>query len=241
MSNAEPRNRFTRRGFIIAAVGVGVIVIAAIIVLVAMLTRSPEPDPSPTPPASVTPSATPSADPADASVCGLRGYEEESSLTGAPDTEWELVGTVAAPTDPDSAGPGVIDDDGFRSCYAHTAEGALFAAINFVALGTDGTLRERLQELVAPGPGRDAIASQPSGESSSSRAQVAGFKIAAYNGQDATVDLALNYSTGTLVSLPMRLMWVDGDWKLILTDSGQLPLAPAEISNLGGYIPWSGA
>jgi hypothetical protein len=56
-----------------------------------------------------------------------------------------------------------------------------------------------------------------------------------------TVDLALNYSTGDLVSVPLKLVWAEGDWKVEMTDEGKLPLAPGEIASLGGYIPWSGA
>ena len=39
MTNTEPRSPFTRRGFIAAAIVVGIIVLAAIIVLVTTLTR----------------------------------------------------------------------------------------------------------------------------------------------------------------------------------------------------------
>lgn len=239
MSNAESRNPFTRRGFIIAAVGVGVVVLAAIVVLIAMLTRTPDPAPTPTAPGTPTPTET--ADPADASVCGLPGFEEESSLTSVPDTEWELVGTVAAPTDPDGAGPGVIDDDGFRSCYAHTAEGALYAAINYVAMTSDANLRGRMAEAAAPGPGRDAAASNNEQSSATNlRAQVAGFDVE-YAEDRATVDVVYNLATGQLVSLPLQLEWAEGDWKIVVTDVGQIPLEPAQIPNLGGYIPWSGA
>lgn len=235
--NTQPANPFTSRGFIAAAIVVGVILLAGVIVLVSALT-APKDDPVPTPTASSGPVA--SGD--DRSTCGLEGFETESSLTAAPETDWELVGTVAAPTDEDGAGPGVIESDGFRSCYAHTAEGALYAAVNFVALGTDGTLRDRLTDLVAEGPGKDAIAnSEGTGDPSNSRAQVAGFKVSTYTDEAATIDLALNYNTGQLVSVPLKLIWEGGDWKLVLTDEGELPLSPSELQSLGGYIPWAGA
>jgi hypothetical protein len=235
--NAQPNSPFTSRGFITAAIIVGVIVLAAVIVLVTTLTSPHDPIAQPT----STPSS-PVASGTDKSVCGLPGFETQSSLTDAPKTKWELVGTVAAPTDPKGAGPGKVESDGFRSCFAHTATGALYAAVNFLALGTDGTLRPRLTELVANGPGKDAIAnSNAAGSSSSARAQVAGFKIDTYDSKSATVDLVLNYSTGSLVSLPVKLVWEDGDWKLVLTDTGELPLKPAQLQSLGGYIPWAGA
>jgi hypothetical protein len=239
--STEPKSPFAKRGFLFAAIGVGAIGLAAVVAITAAIVGGGG-DPAPTP--APTPSA-PTVSAEDMSVCGLAGFEAESSLATAPDTSWELVGTVAAPTDPKGAGPGVLEDDGFRSCYAHTAEGALYFAVNYIAIGTDATIRNRLPELVEPGPGRDALiaAGEASAgdETSSQRAQVAGFKVAAYSGSAATIDLALNYSDGRLISAPIKLVWADGDWKLVLTEAGQLPLAPGALENLGGYIPWAGA
>jgi hypothetical protein len=242
MTNAEPTSPFRRRGFIAAAAVVSIIVLAAIIVLVMSFNRGDD-EPTGAPTTSTTPTPTTSASPdaADQSVCGLEGFEEDNRLTAPPVVEWELVGTVAAPADPE-VGPGEVDPDGFRSCFAHTAEGALFAAANFVASGTDASIGPRLIELVAPGPGRDALANAPTGgDPSGFRAQIAGYSIADYDNTAATVDLALNYSTGDLVSLPLKLVWSEGDWKLQMTPEGELPLSPSPLTNLGGYTPWSGA
>lgn len=240
MSAADSRSPFRSRGFILAAIVVGAIALAAIVVLVTSLLGGGNDNADPTP----APTTSPTADAGDSdpSVCGLEGFEETSSLTAAPDNDWELVGTMAAPTDPTGAGPGEVDSAGFRSCFAHTAEGALYAAVNFVATGTDATIGPRLIELVAPGPGRDALEGQPSGGSASNlRAQIAGYKVSAYSTETATIDLALNYSSGELVSVPLKLVWAEGDWKVEMTATGELPLAPAQLQNLGGYTPWSGA
>lgn len=238
MSDQE-RSPFARRGFIAAAIVVGAVALAAVVAIVAGIIGggdSPAPDPS-TPPSASGPSG------ADASVCGLPGFEAESSLTSAPSTTWELVGTMAAPTDADGSGPGAIESDGFRSCYAHTAEGALYAAANVLALGTDASLRPRTPELVAEGAGKSALEELGGigGSSDGVRAQVAGFKVGAYSTASATIDLALNFSDGRLVSYPVKLTWEDGDWKIVVTDSGGSPLESALLQSLGGYIPWSGA
>lgn len=47
-----------------------------------------------------------------ASMCGLKGHETSGTLTKAPQAEWVLVGTTAAPR-VEGAGPGMIEDDGF--------------------------------------------------------------------------------------------------------------------------------
>jgi len=232
------RSRSRQRVVAGAVILLVAVVLAAVVVLVTTLGRDDsDPSASPTAP----PSVAPTSDSADASVCGLDGYEETDTLDQAPENDWELVGTVAAPTDPDGAGPGVVEG-GVRSCFAHTAEGALFMAVNFAAMGTDASLRDRLPYLVVPGPGRDALLVAGSEESSSTfRAQVAGFKIASYTADEATIDLAVQYSSGDLVSVPMKLTWVEGDWKVQMTEEGRLPLSPAPLTTLGSYIPWSGA
>lgn len=240
MTDEEPRSSsiFAGRGFVAATIVVGALVALGIFVLIATLVSPPGGGPTTEPTNGPGPSA------GDESVCGLDGFEETSSLDAAPETDWQLVGTVAAPTDPD-VGPGVVASDGFRSCYAHTAQGALYFAVNFLALGTDSTLNTQLLDLVAEGPGKDALEEAmqetPGAGLSNYRAQVAGFKIGQYDGQSATVDLATNYNDGRLVSIPLKLVWEDGDWKMVFDSNGQLPLSPVQLQNLGGYIPWSGA
>jgi hypothetical protein len=237
--STDTNGRFRSRGFIVAAAVVGLIAVTAVIALIAGLFNGDN-DPGPATPTSTPAESTAPVTEGDASVCGLDAFEDSSSLSAAPENSWELVGTMAAPTATE-VGPGAVDD-GFRSCFARTAEGALFAAVNFVAAGTDANLGPRLIDLVAPGPGRDALEGQDAaGGSSSLRAQVAGFKVAAYSADTATIDLALNYSDGSLVSVPLKMQWVEGDWKVEMTASGDLPLTPAGLQNLGGYIPWSGA
>lgn len=239
MSDSPQRpSPFTRPGFIAAAVVVVLIVVGGGIAIFAGLTSTADPDPAPT---SGTSSPAPSA--ADESLCGLEGFETESSLTEAPDNEWELVGTVAAPTDP-QVGPGVVDD-GFRSCYVHTAEGALFAAVNYVAMGSDPRLQPRLWELLEDGPFKDQAEAEARGASpapSSSRLQVAGFKVLSYAADRAVIDVAWQVTSPTtgLMSAPIEFVWQHGDWHIATTETG-LPYSPAQLQSLGGYIPWSGA
>jgi hypothetical protein len=237
--STQPNKPFASRGFIAAAIVIGVIVLAGVVVLVTSLTAPHDPVAQPT--------STPSGPVAlgnDNSVCGLPGFETESSLTTAPDTKWELVGTVASPIDP-KVGPGKIDSDGIRTCFAHTAEGALFATVNYVGLSSDARTRPLIVDLIEPGLGRDAVktaASAGGGESPNSRLQVAGFKVNSYTAHEAVIDVAwtVTSSGGQLVSFPMVLHWVGSDWKVVLTDDGSFPFTLAPLSSLGGYIPWAG-
>ncbi|SDZ48591.1 hypothetical protein [Herbiconiux ginsengi] len=237
MSSTETRSPFKSRGFIAAAIVVGIIVLAGIVVLVNSLTRGGDPvtTAAPTPAGSAEPSS------ADASVCGLEGFEEESSLTSAPENEWVLVGTMAAPAEGSDAGPGEVDGT-FRSCYAHTAEGALFAVVGYFAVSSDARNTSRLYELLASGGVREELEANPQeGDPSTVRLQVAGFKVNSYTAEEATIDVAWSSTTqqGALISLPMVVQWEGGDWKVLVPDSG-VPYAPTQIQNLGGYIPWAG-
>lgn len=236
MSDAEARR--PRVGFIAAAIVVAAIVVAGVVVVVGVLAGAPAGEPTPT-----GTGTNDAVSEGDRSVCGLEAFEAESSLTSAPDNEWELVGTVAAPTSP-SVGPGVVDDDGFRSCFAHTAEGALFAAVNYFALSSDAKYKDRIAELFAPGPGRDAAieAARDAADPSNARIQVAGFKVNSYSAASAVIDVAWSVTTegGQLVSLPLSVVWVDGDWKIELLDNGQLRFTSATLQSLGGYIVWAG-
>ena len=242
MTSTDARSPFRRPGFIAAAIVIGVITLAGVIVLATSLfgggndTADPIPNPSTSSPVS------PSASNADASVCGLDGLDEENTLTAAPTNEWELIGTVASPTASEGAGPGSVDD-GFRTCFAHTAEGALFAAVNFVALSTDSRNTSQLYELIVEGPARDAAeaAGPTEVDPSGSRLQIAGFKVDSYSKDEATIDIAWTVTSenNSLVSVPTVLRWENGDWKVVITENGA-PIAPGPIDNLGGYIPWAG-
>lgn len=236
--NAQPENPFRTRGFIAAAIVVGVIVLAAIIVLVSALSAPKDPVVQP------TSTSGPVASGDDKSVCGLEGFEAESSLTAAPDNEWELVGTVAAPTAP-RVGPGLVRDDRLRTCFAHTAEGALFAAINYFGAASDARTIPLILDLVADGPGKDAAVEEggtPDFGPSSTRVQVAGFKVNSYTSDEAVIDIAFSVTSASsqLVSMPIAVVWQDGDWKLELADDGRFPFSAAPLQSLGGYIPWSG-
>jgi hypothetical protein len=242
--NTTESNPFTKPGFIIAAALVLALIAGAIVIF---LLPKGQGNAQPAPAAgngSTAASPTTSAE-AGGSVCGLPA-SSETALGSAPKSKWELVGRMAAPTDPETFGPGVTDASGFRSCFAHSPTGALYAAANMVALGSlsDGVIqKELIEKLVVPGPGRDAALRDvrtPSGTDSSS-IQIRGFVLKAYSTTAAHVDLAFSTPTGEYGHGVLPLKWVDGDWKVEISDSGELLNDVAQISNLRGFIPWSGA
>ncbi|ACL42507.1 conserved hypothetical protein (plasmid) [Pseudarthrobacter chlorophenolicus A6] len=235
-------NPFTKPGFIIAAALVVALIASTIVIfLLPKGQGNAEPAPpsgEPTGSVAATPSASAGAE---ASVCGLPS-SSETALGAAPETKWELVGSMAAPTDP-KVGPGKTDDQGIRSCFAHTPTGALYAAVNLWALGSDPSKERAIaQQLVAKGIGRDAgmKAPQTAAPPSSVKIQIAGFNVS-YTSAQAVVELAFTADNGALASVRTNLLWQDGDWKGVVADNGAPLEEPRQIRDLSGFIPWSGA
>jgi hypothetical protein len=237
---SEQPNPFRSRRFVLSMVVVGFIALLAVIVLISNLAGGKKETAPANTPAASSPATPVDSDP---STCGLKGYETSGTVNSAPKTKWQLVGTVAAPTDRSTVGPGTVEPDGFRSCFAHTPTGALYAAVNMMAITSDKSLtREFATKLVVPGAGQKALLTQAGSSSAvASRYQIAGFKIDSYDNHSATVDLAVNFSTGQMLSFPIQLQWLEGDWKLKTTNDGGFTLSPAQLQSLGGYIPWAGA
>jgi hypothetical protein len=243
--SSTERSPFTKPGFIISAALV--IALIAAIVLIFILpkadnTAQPAPASSS---ADVSASPTKSADAAGKSVCGLPP-STETALGTAPKSKWELVGKMATPTEPKTFGPGVTDGDGFRTCFANSPTGALYAAANMIALGSSGTQDELklADKLLVPGPGRDAAITEAKTRTSTAgsgeTAQVSGFLLKSYSPAEADVDLAIKLPNGALAHSVLSLRWVAGDWKVKASDDGQIFNGVAQLSDLSGFILWSG-
>ncbi len=248
---SEQRSPYSRPGFLAAALVVAVVAVLGIVLAVSGALRS---DPgaastsSTSPPASPqssapAPSPTPSTSEDGASVCGLPGEVLAGKLTSAPPAEWVFQGTTGYPTST-TAGPGETNAEGVRYCFQHSPEGAVFAAANAVAQGTDpGHAEPWLRYFLADGPNRDAVLAQGagSGGNGGARVEIAGFRLLAYDGQTARVDMAVRGSAGNgqTVNLSMvyDLVWEAGDWKLVVTNPAA-PINVAAIPNVSGYIAW---
>ncbi|MFJ6359216.1 hypothetical protein [Pseudarthrobacter oxydans] len=233
----EDQNPLTKPKFIISAVVVAIIVALGIILALVPRgggTASPEPSSTSTSTSSGEPTATSAA-----SVCGLPSGDQAKPATTPADTKWELVGKIAAPTSPTQFGPGKTEANGLRSCFAHSPMGALYAASNVAVLSASGKARLVYEQLAVPGPERDALLEQPDPqETSAVTAQIAGFQIRSYEANRAVVVIAAKGSNGALVSVPVPLQWHGGDWKVVVPATGST--GGGQISDLSGYIPWSG-
>ncbi|MCU1516229.1 MAG: hypothetical protein JWQ75_950 [Pseudarthrobacter sp.] len=239
-------NPFTRPGFIISAALV-IALVAAVIVIFFLPKGGGAAQPAPSP-SQGSASAAPaqSADAAGESVCGLPSTSE-TALGAAPETTWTLVGRMAVPTDPRTFGPGVTEDDGFRSCFAHSPTGALYSAVNLVALGSSQSQEMNIKladRLMVLGTGRDAAKRQAAtldpSTGSAETIQVRGFLLKSYTPTEANVDLAFEMPGGGLIHAVLPLQWESGDWKVKVSDAGQLINDVSALSDMSGFIAWSG-
>lgn len=244
--SSTERSPFTQPGFIISAALV-VALFAALVVIFFLPKADSTAQPAPASSSAGASSApSKSSDAAGKSVCGMPS-STETALGAAPKSKWELVGKMAAPTDPKTFGPGLTDDSGFRSCFAHSPTGALYAAMNAAALGSSGAAELEMKladKLLVPGAGRDAaIRETKAGTSSSGNnttIQVQGFLLKSYTAAEATVDLAFKTDTGALGHSTLSMRWIDGDWKVKPTDDGVTFSNVSQLRDLSGFIPWAG-
>lgn len=238
-ASTPDKSPWAQPGFIAAAAVIALLVLLGLILAV---TGGSNGDAHPSTPA---PSAAkPSVRNANASVCGLPAGNAAVPTT-APRAKWELVEGVAAPTAPTTLGPGRVDG-GLRSCFAHSPTGALYAAVNVIAMtASDANRKSFVRRLTVPGEGRDrALQNLGPNSDPSTALQVAGFAVNDYRNNSAVVDLAFRVDTGNAagyVHLPLAMRWLDGDWKLAVPDTGQPFDGMTRAPSLAGYVAWKGA
>lgn len=245
MAESEDQTPFTRPGFVVSAIVVGVVLVLGAIlgtVGVVNMTRD-EPTAAPTTSETVEDSEGPTEAPAGgASLCGLEGEVLEGTVEEAPAVEWDFQGTLGYPASSEY-GPGKTDDSGVRSCFQHSPEGALVMAANAMAQVTDpATAESWMRYGLAEGDGRDALLSE-GGEVTSGegvRLQLVGFRVLNYDGETATVDLAIEGSgdgQSITMSAVYSLVWEAGDWKLSV-ENADAPVDFSTITDTSEYTKW---
>jgi hypothetical protein len=234
---------WSQRGFVAAAAFLGIVIVAAVGILLINPGEGSDSDRATPPQSGNNDKPGASTDPA-ASVCGLKAGSQEIPQT-PPEAEWELVGTIAAPKTA-AVGPG-IDKGKRRLCFAHSPTGALFAAVNFIAVAAIANNDDELmRELTASTKVRDELLAQgdaASGSDPALRMQVAGFRIVGASAKEATVELVFSAATSGQqgfvgMALPMR--WERGDWKVVIASATE-PYAAQRLDSASGYVRWSGA
>lgn len=175
------------------------------------------------------------------SVCGLTPGEGTDFTAWPADTSWETAGVMKAPTST-VHGPGEVEDSGYRHCYAKSPSGAVFAALNFVAMGTDPLIAPDLAEhMYAEGAGKEAAQEDLDRNGASDQrvlAHFGGAKLMTYSSDRARVETALILENvdDAISATTVDLRWEEGDWKIVARDDGTMVIPPVVIHSLDGYI-----
>ena len=191
------------------------------------------------------PDAPASAGPGDAgaSACGLPDGDQGMPVSAPAVDGWEVSRRVVVPR---SAvfGPGKVDQDGFRRCFAHSPSGAVYAAYNAIAaMGDQAKGIDTVGKLMLPGPDRDALIRELRAETPddvSEPTQLAGYRVLDASRDRATVTLALPVES-EYVSATLTFVWQSGDWRLVPPAPGESVGAPySQHADLDGFVAWSG-
>ena len=220
-------------GFVAAAIVIAAIVICALIVLVAG-------GGTPTPTAVVVSQPNQAIPVRSGTTCSLPNGDQAVPSTAPVVDGWEVSRRVVVPRT-SVYGPGVVDSDGFRRCFAHSPTGAVFAAYNVLAaLGDQTKVVASGRKLLLPGPDTDELLRTVDTSSESAPTQLAGYRVLAANRDQVTVTLAVPVET-QYMSLTLTMVWHDHDWRLQPPPSGAAVGAPfAQVRNLTDFVKWSG-
>ncbi|VXB63741.1 hypothetical protein [Pseudoclavibacter sp. 8L] len=180
------------------------------------------------------------------SSCGLRGPEQTSPLPAdrqlliAPETSWRGIDVNLAPSSPE-AGPAAMHEGGFGYCFQRSADGALFAAANFLVQSNTPALRAPLLDYaLAAGQHRDSLLASSGAEGSGVRLQIVGYRMLAFDGDTARVDVAQRVSVdgaSSFIAAVVDLVWIDGDWRIPSDEPA--PVRLQSLGDVGGYVRWS--
>lgn len=139
------------------------------------------------------------------------------------------------------------EKDGFGVCFARSPLGAALAAVTATFSNFNGhTTKEVTEFYVVNSPGK-TIALQTAGGAADSSSitkngmSLAGFMVNEYTPDRAAVSLVFNFpqSDTGYVGIPATLVWVDGDWRIKLLDTGDS--GPATKPVQGQFVEWGKA
>ncbi|MFI9724535.1 hypothetical protein ACIHFE_33735 [Streptomyces sp. NPDC052396] len=236
---------FRRRGFIAAAVFLGLVAVLAIVVITTDSSgKSNTPAASESQPSTGARPAPASSPAVTGNSCGLTDTNQTPPTSTPKGVTWQLIKGDAMPTSP-SAGPGKIEGPVAR-CYAHTPLGALIAASQIgdrLGVASNADAIQILKAQAVPGPGVDRGLKELAGPevgTGTADGQLAAFQFASYTPDTAVINLVSRMNNGTYNVATFTVKWMDGDWKLQLQDNGADSSNVSQVTSTAGYIPWSG-
>lgn len=245
---------WARPRFVLSAALLGIVVLAGILLVA---THGNNPASRPPPPASHAsnpPDAPPASPPgsglgsashndspaANSTTCSLPPGNQGVPSTSPPaDAHWKLVGSMNAPTDPQTYGP-QRTRGALRTCFAHSPTGALYATINLYAESTATANPAVERRLLADGPNKAATLRRDANDPPldvTGPVQVAAYHYTSYSPQSAALTVVLRASSGKLVAVSTTTIWQHGEWRVVAPPGGQAPTT--EVQDLAAYTAWA--
>ncbi|MEV0185807.1 hypothetical protein AB0I54_42060 [Streptomyces sp. NPDC050625] len=157
------------------------------------------------------------------------------------DVQWRTIGGAQVPISP-SAGP-TLSEGPVLWCFAHTPMGAVMAAHVIPAQMSGTSWRVIVEEQVVAGFGRDMFTSQRASIPQISvkareTGSYAGFSLADYSRDKATVILLVKTGQGGLNTTSVAVRWSGGDWKIEPETGGGLHSTVSPVSRADGFVRW---
>lgn len=144
----------------------------------------------------------------EAGTCGAGASDDQAVLDAAPkNTKW--VTTDSGWIGPVSKTAGPVVDTPIRSCFEHSAEGALYAAM-WAYIQVNEIPEAYMPTLI--GPGADATRESRT-KKSTATVQLVGYRYISYTPERATIRVMIKIPSGTYRSWDMVMEWHDGDWR----------------------------
>ena len=166
-----------------------------------------------------------------AGSCGAGASDDDSVMDAAPKgASW--VTTDAGWIGPVSKTAGPMVNSPIRSCFEHSAEGALYASV-WATIEINEAPEAYAQTVV--GPGADAFReSRLKDTKTRTVVRVAGYRYVSYTPERATVRLLFQIPSGAYRSWDVVMEWHDGDWRY------WAPTTAPGISNVDpdDFITW---
>ena len=165
-----------------------------------------------------------------AGSCGAGASDDDSVMDAAPKgTKW--VTTDSGWIGPVSKTAGPMVDSPIRSCFEHSAEGALYAAM-WAYIQVNEAPEAYMPTVIGPGA-ESARESRTS--KSTTTVPVVGYRYISYTPERATIRILIKVPSGTYRSTDIVMEWHDGDWRFWVPST--LP-SFTNVDDTAPFITW---
>lgn len=178
------------------------------------------------------------------STCGLAGSElKPTSQVNMPAMRSSLFVDSTYYYYNNLTGPAKRADGDVPTCYAHTSEGAILAATNFLLIASSGKKRlEMAKALTYEDAGQEILLGQVKRkpEVTPTDLKIVGYNIDVIDENNVIVNIAFNVSIDSahLYGNTLTLTWDKGDWKIKVPADGKGKFNHISSIENAGMVPW---